>query len=53
MFTWLSIIEAKCYVDGKDSNEGFFLPLHRACCHIHLTKNQLMHLFQNTPSYSH
>jgi hypothetical protein len=25
----------------------FFLPLHRACCHFHFTKNQLMHPFHH------
>jgi hypothetical protein len=31
----------------KSCEEHFFLPLHRACCHNHFTKNQLMHLFQH------
>jgi hypothetical protein len=28
------------------------LPLHRACCYIHFISNQLMHLFQNTFTFT-
>jgi hypothetical protein len=30
-----------------------FSPFHRACCHIHCIKNQLMHLLQKTLFYIH
>jgi hypothetical protein len=40
-----------CQYHVTSASYLWFSPFHRACCHIHFIKNQLMHLFQKTLFY--